>query len=123
MKQKYALTIEQMQAFFDAGDPAKDADFSWVEGQLKFWDEACRFSTEMKTVPAYSLQNILNKLPIRIVSYGASYDLNIRQRNTGYEVCYENSRGCGVIKTTGWHLIDAAFDALKETWKFHKYDD
>lgn len=63
---KTALTIEQMKTLIKLGVDVSNAQHSYVFGELKVFDRACRETTELNSIPAFTIADLLDILPKKI---------------------------------------------------------
>lgn len=111
---KQVLSVEQMKHLKELGVDISDASMCWIkdsEGNrfLSVNDEYCYEMSHLSPVPAYTLQDILDKLPCFI----GNQVLTIQKLADSYTCLYMEhyTRSIGNI-TEGKELIDAAYDML-----------
>lgn len=119
---KICLSIEQMQELKDLGVETKDASLCWVsdtEGNyiLSVHDESCYEMTFMNPVPTFTLQNMLELMPIYIDSSLYSLELSFDEvaytDRPVYTLQYIDAvRNVSKYSVEKENLIDAAFDML-----------
>lgn len=115
---KQVLSIEQMNCLQSMGLDTSSASMCWIKTpkgrQLAFNDEwTGRRESLLDPIPAYTLQDVLDKLP-RFVTYQyRSYDLIINMEQ--YTMEYFREADLYTLVTVGFKntsLIDAAYEML-----------
>ena len=118
---KQCLDLHQMQHLQELGlKLKKDTILVWQETSISDWEIAYNHSAitdNSQTIPAYTLQDVLDALPNRIYDKGAfylgCYDIMIDEHN----ICYAKWCGSEIESTyveieIKDNLIDAAYELL-----------
>lgn len=117
MESKQVLSIEQMQHLQELGLDTSNASMCWVidcnyANHLKIHDLFAYNATDEKVIPSFTLQDILELLPYKIV---ASY-LNIGKKSFSGDVLfyieYSNFGGYAISHFRSEILLDAAYEML-----------
>lgn len=122
MQKKICLSIEQMQKLKELGVDTNNASLCWIrdpEGNysLSLHDESCYEMAFMNPVPAFTLQDMLELMPIYIddslYSLELSFDEIAYTDRPVYTLQYRDTDG-NVFKYSveKENLIDVAFDML-----------
>lgn len=104
-------TIEQWERLKKSGVPAKKASMCWVkdpnenEYNLVVHDESCYEMAALEPIPAYTVADIMELLPMFIERKGTFY-LNITPCYEGWYAGYEAEKGLELIFCRGQELID-----------------
>lgn len=121
MKSKYVLSVEQMEHLQELGLSTSDGSMCWcyalsyknAKWELEIYEDVIdqkRDSSFWETLPTYTLQDILDKLPPVIKKY---YWLAIRvSAHKGMWYVEYNGRGCTLSYFYSENLIDAAYEML-----------
>lgn len=121
MKSKYVLSVEQMEHLQELGLSTSDGSMCWcyalsyknAKWELEIYEDVIdqkRDSNFWETLPTYTLQDILDKLPPVIKKY---YWLAIRvSAHKGMWYVEYNGRGCTLSYFYSENLIDAAYEML-----------
>lgn len=121
MKSKYVLSVEQMEHLQELGLDTSDGSMCWcyalsyknAKWELEIYEDVIdqkRDSNFWETLPTYTLQDILDKLPPVIKKY---YWLAIRvSAHKGMWYVEYNGRGCTLSYFYSENLIDAAYEML-----------
>lgn len=123
-KPQIALTREQMRELQSLGLDCSDASLCWCqepnedEYKLFLHDEFCYEAACLNPVPAYTLEDILCKLPTFLVSDSLGYILILRTGMIGY---WNIDKRCELHREDFGRIIDGAFRLLK--WVMQKYPD
>lgn len=122
MEKKICLSIEQMQRLKELGVETKDASMCWVrdpEGHyyLTVHDESCYEMSFMNPAPAFTLQDMLDKLPKRFQfkmdgNCGRYCDLEIQKLFSGWNIMYTELGYDVVYLIESESLLGGAFDLL-----------
>lgn len=110
---KIALSIKQMNHLRKLGLDTSDASLCWTQDpngeiwRLGIHDEFCYESSYMNPVPAYTLHDILDKLPESI----GAFDLYMRKICSHYVIgyCFGNETKESCMEK---NIIDAAYELL-----------
>ena len=111
---KQILSIEQMKHLKDLGVNTSDANMCWMKDSeenrfLSVNDEYCYEMSHLSPVPAYTLQDILDKLPCFI----GNEVLTIQKLAYSYTCLYMEPYTRSMIKITESNeLIDVAYEML-----------
>lgn len=111
---KQALSVEQMKHLEDLGVNTSDANMCWMKDSeenrfLSVNDEYCYEMYHLSPVPAYTLQDILDKLPCFI----GKEVLTMQKLADSYTCLYMESYTRSMINITeSKELIDAAYEML-----------
>lgn len=116
MEKKICLSIEQMQKLKDLGIDTKDASLCWVcdsEGNysLSLHDEYCYEMAFMNPVPAFTLQDMLEKIPSRLGKKG-KYFFSLHKIDEDIHLEYSSPIGDHALCAFCGSELDAAFDML-----------
>mgnify|MGYP001755060394 FL=1 len=121
MKSKQVLSVEQMEHLQELGLSTSDGSMCWcyalsyknAKWELEIYEDVIdqkRDSNFWETLPTYTLQDILDKLPPVIKKY---YWLAIRvSAHKGMWYVEYNGRGCTLSYFYSENLIDAAYEML-----------
>lgn len=119
---KQVLSIEQMQHLQELGlELKKDTILVWArfmlgKTQISDWEIAYNHSTitdNSQTIPAYTLQDVLDALPTTILHDKRIYELNINMCNESIEYVKTSVDDVLVgLRFTQLLLIDAAYSVL-----------
>ncbi|WP_373150011.1 hypothetical protein [Bacteroides stercoris] len=121
MKTKQVLSVEQMEHLQELGLSTSDGSMCWcyalsyknAKWELEIYEDVIdqkRDSNFWETLPTYTLQDILDKLPPVIKKY---YWLAIRvSAHKGMWYVEYNGRGCTLSYFYSENLIDAAYEML-----------
>lgn len=121
MKSKQVLLVEQMTHLQELGLDTSDGSMCWcyalsyknAKWELEIYEDVIdqkRDSNFWETLPTYTLQDILDKLPPVIKKY---YWLAIRvSAHKGMWYVEYNGRGCTLSYFYSENLIDAAYEML-----------
>lgn len=121
MKSKYVLSVEQMEHLQELGLSTSDGSMCWcyalsyknAKWELEIYEDVIdqkRDSNFWETLPTYTLQDILDKLPPVIKKY---YWLAIRvSAHKGMWYVEYNGRGCTLSYFYSENLIDASYEML-----------
>lgn len=121
MKSKQVLSVEQMKHLQELGLDTSDGSMCWcyalsyknAKWELEIYEDVIdqkRDSNFWETLPTYTLQDILDKLPPVIKKY---YWLAIRvSAHKGMWYVEYNGRGCTLSYFYSENLIDAAYEML-----------
>ena len=111
---KQVLSIDQMHRLQELGLDTGDASACWIKdidgNRFVFPNDECFHEMSfIETLPTYTLQDILDKLPKQI----GEYTLQIRHAH-GYWVCeYVNPyHNLGIVEMKQDDLIDSAYEML-----------
>lgn len=117
---KICLSIEQMRQLKELGVETKDASMCWVrdpEGNysLSIHDESCYETSFMNPEPAFTLEDMLDKMPNDIYSESTGsikrYFLQMEKFNNKYKFSYRNPSIDPLITSACQeNTIDAEFD-------------
>lgn len=107
------LSIDQMKHLRELGLDTSKASMCWIKlGEnvsLSIHDEYCYESSLMESIPAFTLQDILEQLPYKTV---ASYLHIGRESFSGFYVEYSNFGGYAVSHFRSESLIESAYEML-----------
>lgn len=122
MKSKQCLDVQQMQHLQELGlELKKDTILVWArfmlgKTQISDWEIAYNHSTitdNSQTIPAYTLQDVLDALPTTILHDKRIYELNINMCNESIEYVKTSVDDVLVgLRFTQLLLIDAAYSVL-----------
>lgn len=111
-------TIEQWERLKKSGVPAKKASMCWVkdpnenEYNLVVHDESCYEMAALEPIPAYTVADIMELLPMFIERKGTFY-LNITPCYEGWYAGYETEKGLELKSFRGPKLVDALMAATE----------
>ena len=116
MKSKQVLDVQQMQHLQELGLELKETMLTWqlrTDGKYSLIPTVAS-KREVISIPAYTLQDVLDALPKNVSSNGKSYYLNV-DLCVGY-VCYDRRREddllVGVSFAKTGCFINAAYSLL-----------
>lgn len=122
MERKLCLSIDQMQKLKELGIEIKDASMCWIrdgEGNAtaELHDEFCYEMSFMNPVPTFTLQDMLELMPIYIDSSLYSLELSFDEVSYTdrpvYTLQYIDAvRNVSKYSVEKENFIDAAFDML-----------
>ena len=122
MKSKQCLDVQQMQHLQELGlELKKDTILVWArfmlgKTQISDWEIAYNHSTitdNSQTIPAYTLQDVLDALPTTILHDKRIYELNINMCNESIEYVKTSVDDVLVgLRFAQLLLIDAAYSVL-----------
>lgn len=127
MKSKQVLSIEQMKHLQELGLDTSDASMYWarVSHGSRIYDnskgkwflslqkefQTCGFIS-YETLPAYTLQDILDKLPTLIIISSDFYKICIEPSCGYWDIYYYKSDATELISKKSENIIDVAYDML-----------
>lgn len=127
MKSKQVLSIEQMNHLQELGLDTSDASVYWKrvshgsriddksKGKwflsLQKGFQTCGFMS-YETLPAYTLQDILDKLPTLIIISSDFYKICIELSCGYWDIYYYKSDATELISKKSENIIDVAYDML-----------
>ena len=112
MKSKQVLSIEQMKHLQELGLDTADAI---INGTDEIEEEPCLFVSQpnMKhEYPAYTLQDILDKLPKRIETEDYEFELYIYYHENGVSVFYDDGDITQLAFFSKPTLLESAYEML-----------
>ena len=119
---RICLSIDQMRKLKELGAQTKDASMCWVrdpEGNYypTLHDESCYEMAFMNPVPAFTLQDVLDKLPKRFQfktdgNCGRYCDLEIQKLFSGWNIMYTELGYDVVYSIESESLLDGSFNML-----------
>lgn len=124
MKSKQVLSIEQMKHLQELGLDTSDASMHWqylptadaiINGTDEIEEEPCLFVSQpnMKhEYPAYTLQDILDKLPKRIETEDYEFELYIYYHENGVSVFYDDGDITQLAFFSKPTLLESAYEML-----------
>lgn len=113
---KQVLSVEQMQHLKHLGLDTSDATMCWIKTPkgrgVSFNDDWIdRRESLLDPIPAYTLQDILAKLPNRIEIKDEEFDLNIRFYNDSVSMFYSSNVSIRVLVFEST-LFESAYEML-----------
>lgn len=127
MKSEQVLSIEQMKHLQELGLDTSDASMYWArvlhgsriddksKGKwflsLQKEFQTCGFMS-YETLPAYTLQDILDKLPTLIIISSDFYKICIEPSCGYWDIYYYKSDATELISKKSENIIDVAYDML-----------
>lgn len=124
MKSKQVLSVEQMKHLQELGLDTSDASMHWqylptadaiINGTDEIEEEPCLFVSQpnMKhEYPAYTLQDILDKLPKRIETEDYEFELYIYYHENGVSVFYDDGDITQLAFFSKPTLLESAYEML-----------
>lgn len=124
MKSKQVLSIEQMKHLQELGFDTGNASMHWqylptadaiINGTDEIEEEPCLFVSQpnMKhEYPAYTLQDILDKLPKRIETEDYEFELYIYYHENGVSVFYDDGDITQLAFFSKPTLLESAYEML-----------
>lgn len=125
MKTKQVLSIEQMKHLYELGLDTSEASMHWqflptanaiINGTDELEEEPCLFISQpnMKhEYPAYTLQDIIGRLPCYIRENSSMYKMSIEPTLIGtWVVSYGIGASEPLLSEESENLIDAAYEML-----------
>lgn len=111
-----ALSIDQMKELESMGMDISDASFAWAEFS---WKSIFRKNHGITYFPAYTLEDILLKLPPNPVIDSWGYKLYFDRVWLGTSIGYQHCVNGKILFETGYMpILEAAFTLLK--WSFNE---
>lgn len=116
MEKKICLSIEQMQRLKELGAQTKGASMCWVrdpEGKYtpSLHDEYCYEMSFMNPIPAFTLQDMLERIPGRLGKKG-EYFFSLHKIDDGILLEYSHPKCNSTLHTSYGSSLGAAFDML-----------
>jgi hypothetical protein len=111
-------TIEQWERLKKCGVPAEKASMCWVKDpnendyNLAVHDECCYEMAGLEPIPAFTVADLQELLPMFIDAKGTFY-LNISKCYEGWYVSYETESGAELISHRGTKLVDVLMAATE----------
>jgi hypothetical protein len=123
MKSKYVLSVEQMKHLQELGLGTSDGSMCWcyalsyknAKWELEIYEDVIdqkRDSNFWKTLPTYTLQDILDKLPTLIIISSDFYKICIEPSCGYWDIYYYKSDATELISKKSENIIDAAYEML-----------
>lgn len=127
MNKQIALSIEQMNHLKELGVDTSDASLCWIKEpntdnySLSIHDESCYEMSCLHPVPAFTLQDILEKLPNIIDVDENECNLNIFFHEDGISVYYEDFYQNQPAFFCQENLLDTVYEML--CWVAENYPE
>lgn len=123
MKSKQVLLVEQMTHLQELGLDTSDGSMCWcyalsyknAKWELEIYEDVInqkRDSNFWKTLPTYTLQDILDKLPKRIETEDYEFELYIYYHENGVSVFYDDGDITQLIFFSKPTLLESAYEML-----------
>lgn len=123
MKSKYVLSVEQMKHLQELGLDTSDGSMCWcyalsyknAKWELEIYEDVInqkRDSNFWKTLPTYTLQDILDKLPKRIETEDYEFELYIYYHENGVSVFYDDGDITQLAFFSKPTLLESAYEML-----------
>lgn len=123
MKSKQVLSVEQMKHLQELGLDTSDGSMCWcyalsyknAKWELEIYEDVIdqkRDSNFWETLPTYTLQDILDKLPTLIIISSDFYKICIEPSCGYWDIYYYKSDATELISKKSENIIDAAYEML-----------
>lgn len=123
MKSKQVLLVEQMKYLQELGLDTSDGSMCWcyalsyknAKWELEIYEDVIdqkRDSNFWETLPTYTLQDILDKLPKRIETEDYEFELYIYYHENGVSVFYDDSDITQLAFFSKPTLLESAYEML-----------
>lgn len=114
---KQTLTIEQMQHLKELGLDTSNASMCLIRDTdgnryLSVHDEYCYGAAYMDPIPAYTLADIIEMLPEKIMVGKSKYEISIYTIDGKWAVDYCSEKDADIQSLVCEKLIDAAYSRL-----------
>lgn len=113
---KQVLDIEQMQHLCELSLDISKASMCWLKMndvvRLSVHDEYCYESSSMEAMPAFTLQDILEMLPYKIVANYLHFGKKSFSGDILFYIEYSNFGGCSIVDFKSENFIDSAYNML-----------